>query len=267
MDPKHDYLDINRTLWNAKADYHLASDFYALEAFKAGKSSLNDIELDLLGDIKGKSLLHLQCHFGQDTLSLARMGAQVTGVDLSDRAIDAANFLASELGLDARFICCDLYSLPEHLEEKFDVVFTSYGTIGWLPDINRWAEIVSRYLKPGGKFVFAEFHPLVWMYDNDFTRIAYPYFHGDPIVEITEGTYADTSAPISNDSISWNHGLAEVVTSLLNNGLTLRQFREYDYSPYPCFPHVKAISEGKYLIEPLGAGVPLVYALEMEKKI
>src|SRR5688572_730649 len=136
-----DYLEKNRRLWNARTDVHVTSEFYELDKFLAGKSSLNEIELNLLGDLKGKSVLHLQCHFGQDSISLARLGAEVTGVDLSDKAIAKAKELAKQTGANAEFICTDIYELPQHLDKKFDVVFTSYGTIGWLPDLDKWAKI------------------------------------------------------------------------------------------------------------------------------
>src|SRR5690606_20725019 len=119
-------------------------------------------------NLKDKKVLHLQCHFGQDSISLARLGASVVGVDLSDKAIEQAQHIAQELNADARFICCDIYDLPKHLNEQFDIVFTSYGTIGWLPDLDKWASVIHHFLKPGGQFIFAEFHPVVWMFDNDF---------------------------------------------------------------------------------------------------
>ncbi|MBX2939218.1 MAG: methyltransferase domain-containing protein, partial [Ferruginibacter sp.] len=135
MENEVSYIHINRKAWNNKTLAHLQSSFYDMDGFRAGQSSLKSIELELLGDIQGKTLLHLQCHFGQDTLSLCRMGAQVTGVDLSDRAIDTARELAAEMQLDARFICCDVYDLLQQTVELYDIVFTSYGTIGWLPDL------------------------------------------------------------------------------------------------------------------------------------
>ena len=144
-----DYLDINRESWNAWAEVNFESAFYDVPAFLAGRNSLTQIELDLLGDVKGKRILHLQCHFGMDTLSLARMGAHATGADLSDKAIEKARHLAAEMRLDAQFVCCDLYSLPDHLKGAFDIVFTSYGTIGWLPDLDKWAEVISHFLKCG----------------------------------------------------------------------------------------------------------------------
>ena len=177
-----DYIAINRALWDQKTEHHFNSEFYDVEGFLQGRSSLNDIELELLGSVSGKTVLHLQCHFGQDTLSLARLGAHVTGVDLSGAAIAKARELNDTLGLGAQFICCDLYELPGILDNQFDIVFTSYGTIGWLPDINRWAQVVAKYLKPGGQFVFVDFHPVVWMFSNDFSRVQYAYFNGGPIV-------------------------------------------------------------------------------------
>lgn len=259
------YLTVNKKLWNAKTEHHLDSAFYNMDAFLNGASSLNAIELGLLGDLSGKSVLHLQCHFGQDSLSLARMGAKVTGVDLSERAVEEANKLADQLDLDARFICHDLYSLPEHLDETFDLVFTSYGTITWLPDLDRWAAVVSRFLKPGGQFVFADFHPAMWMFDYDFSAVTFGYFNSGEIVETESGTYADQDADINLQSINWNHGLAETVSSLLRSGLSLNELQEFDYSPYDIFENGVEVTPGKYQVKDLEGKLPLVYALLMTK--
>ncbi len=256
------YITENRKLWNARVPIHVDSDFYAMKEFMAGKSSLKPIELELLGDVKGKSILHLQCHFGQDSLSLARMGAQVTGMDLSDEAIGKAKELNKQLNTDAEFICCDVYSLKEHLDKKFDIVFTSYGTIGWLPDLDKWADIISHFLQPGGAFVFAEFHPVVWMYDDHFKEVAYSYFNIEPIITESKGTYTDRDATISNKEYGWNHSLDEVITALLNQGFRLTDFKEYDYSPYNCFQHTVKEGEDRYYIEHLGKRIPMVYALK-----
>ncbi|HEY0897662.1 MAG TPA: class I SAM-dependent methyltransferase, partial [Sphingobacteriaceae bacterium] len=177
MDPLSDYIEINRQSWNNRTAAHLNSAFYDMPAFLEGKSSLKAIELKLLGDLKGKSALHLQCHFGQDTISLERLGATVTGVDLSDQAIESARSIAAQLGSGARFICCNVYDLADHLDGQFDVVFSSYGTISWLPDLAAWARLITRFLKPGGTFVFAEFHPVVWMFDDHFRQVRYNYFN------------------------------------------------------------------------------------------
>lgn len=261
------YLDKNKASWNRRTKYHLTSDFYDVKGFLEGKTSLKSIETELLGDVKEKTVLHLQCHFGQDSLSLARLGAEVTGVDLSDKAIENAAILANKTGLKATFICCDLYSLPQHLEAQFDIVFTSYGTIGWLPDLDKWAAIVSRYLKPGGKFVFVEFHPVVWMFDDYFEKVAYNYFNTGPIVETESGTYADRNAPINQEYVGWNHPSSEVLTALLKSGLTLRSFQEFDYSPYNCFRETVEFEPGKFRIKHLENRIPMVFALEATKPV
>lgn len=266
MTEESTFFQKNKAAWNERTHLHLASEFYDMPAFLAGKNALQSIELELLGDVQDKSILHLQCHFGQDTLSLARMGAHVTGVDLSDRAIAEAEKLAEELALPARFICCNLYDLPDHLDEQFDVVFTSYGTIGWLPDLDRWAAVVQRFLKPGGRFVFVEFHPVVWMFDDDFSQVKYRYFNSGPIIETVEGTYADREAPVNLESIGWNHDLGEVLGSLLAQKLEIVHFQEYDYSPYHSFSHMEKIGENQYRIKHLGDKIPLVYSLLVRKK-
>lgn len=266
MDSKLDYLKINRESWNNKVDSHLESDFYDLQGFLRGESSLKQIELEMLGDVKGKSILHLQCHFGQDSISLSRMGASVVGVDLSDKAIESATTLAAQLMADATFICCDVYDLPKHLNQKFDIVFTSYGVIGWLPDLEKWAAIVSHFLKPEGKFVFVEFHPVVWMFDNEFEKVEYHYLKSDPIVEVEDGSYADRSADINQTTITWNHGIGEVVNSLLHAGMEINSLEEYDFSPYNCFRHTKEVASGKFVISHLENKIPMVYSVMATKK-
>ncbi len=259
------YLDINRKLWNAKVDSHLKSDFYFVDEFLKGRTSLNSIELNLLGDVTGKDILHLQCHFGQDSISLSRLGARVTGIDLSDKAINAAVDLAEKCGTDTVFLVSDVYSLPDILPQKYDIVFATYGTIGWLPDLQKWAGVISHFLKPGGKLIFVEFHPVVWMYDKDFASVKYSYFNDEQIIEINEGTYADRTAELENTEVSWNHPLSEVLTSLLNENLVLKNIQEYNWSPYPCFAHIEEVEKGKYQIPQFGNKIPLVYSIVMEK--
>lgn len=266
MKPEDNYLAINRQSWNNRTEVHLKSEFYNQEHFLQGKSSLNDIELNLLGDIKGQSVLHLQCHFGQDTLSLARLGAQVTGVDFSDKAIDIARQTAQDTGTPATFICCNIYDLPQHLNEQFDIVFTSYGTIGWLPDLNKWASVIAHFLKPNGRLVFVEFHPVVWMFDDRFEKIGYRYFNSGAIVETQNGTYADKEADLELSTVSWNHSIGEVLSGLLQNGLELSSFEERDYSPYNCFGPTVEFEPGKFRIQHLDDKIPMLYALTARKK-
>ena len=267
MTPEFNYISKNKDLWNKWTDYHLHSRFYNLEGFIKGESSLNDIELTLLGDVRNKTILHLQCHFGQDTLSLASLGAIPTGIDLSDNAIEKAKELAAQLNLNARFICCDIYDLPDYLDEKFDIVFTSYGTIGWLPDLNRWGRLIYNFLKPDGRFVLVEFHPIVWMFDNDFNKIEYSYFNKEAIVELEEGTYADGEAPINMESVTWNHSLSEVFQGLVSNGLQIDDLKEYDYSPYNCFKHTEQLEEKKFIIKHLSNKIPMVYSILATMKV
>ncbi|MFB6342309.1 class I SAM-dependent methyltransferase [Saccharicrinis sp. FJH62] len=256
------YIDINRKLWNERTKVHFGSAFYDNESFLQGRNSLNCIELDLLGDITGKKILHLQCHFGQDTLSLARMGANVTGVDLSDVAIEKARELSKSTNLRAKFIRCDIYDLPKHLNKTFDIVFTSYGTIGWLPDIERWAGIINRYLKPGGSFILAEFHPVVWMFSYDFKSVEYGYFNTGSIVETEKGSYTDGSETLELESVSWNHTLSDIFTALKQNGISIEIFREFDYSPYDCFQNTVETEPGKFKIRGLEGKLPMIYALK-----
>ena len=274
-----DYLATNRKTWDTRTDQHIGSSFYDVKGWLAGNTSLNSIELEILGDIKGKKVLHLMCHFGMDTLSMARMGAEVTGLDLSPRAIEEANKLAYKAGLEATFVNGDVYSAPDLIDEKFDIVFMSYGTIGWLPDIRQWGRVVVDFLKPGGRFVFAEFHPALWMLDEEYQFVKYRYFTGsDPIID-TEGTYTDVKEEKLQTMVSWNHGLADVINALHDQqpraehedprasaGLSLKHFEEYDYSPYPIFGEKEAVlAPGQWGIKGMERKLPLVYSLVMCK--
>jgi SAM-dependent methyltransferase len=262
-----DYLQINKEAWNKKVAHHLRSDFYRQKEFIKGASSLQSIELDLLGDVKGKKILHLQCHFGQDSISLARMGAKVTAVDLSDEAIKAAIEINREVGTDVHFICSDIYALPDILDETFDLVFTSYGVLGWLPDMERWARLIDHYLVEKGKLLLVEFHPAIWMYDEEQKEIKYSYFNVGEIVEEYAGSYADREANINSNYVMWNHDLAEVLMSLINNRLEIKLFKEFNYSPYNCFLAMDKIAEGRFQLKGFGDKFPLVYAVLAEKRL
>ncbi|NOT38705.1 MAG: class I SAM-dependent methyltransferase [Saprospiraceae bacterium] len=258
------YKELNKQTWNKKVEYHYQSEFYDVESFLQGKNVLTPIELKLLGDIEGKSILHLQCHFGLDTISLSRMGASVVGVDFSDIAIEKATELATQENANARFIECDVLELDKHLDEKFDIVFTSYGTIGWLDDLQQWARIIKHFLKTGGRLIFAEFHPVVWMFSDQFDSIQFSYFKGDPIIEKESGSYADREAEIQTESVSWNHSISEVMQALLSEGLSIKDFNEYDYSPYNCFLNSEEFEKGKWRITHFENKIPMVYSIVAE---
>lgn len=267
MNIPQNYKAINKEAWNKRTEVHVDSDFYNVPAFLNGQNSLHTTELNLLGDVKGKSILHLQCHFGLDTLSLARMGAKVTGIDLSDKAIAKAQNLNMELGLDAAFICCDIYDLPQNLNEKFDIVFTSYGTIGWLPDLQKWASVIDYFIKPKGTFILVEFHPVIWMFDNKFTKIEYSYFNKEAIIDETTGTYTDRDADIHYREISWNHNLAAVFSALIQHGISIRDFQEYDFSHYNCFANLKEIRSHQYQLTGLEEKMPMMYSIVGKKEL
>ncbi|GMG88746.1 class I SAM-dependent methyltransferase [Biformimicrobium ophioploci] len=251
-----DYLKINRDSWDKRTAVHVDSRFYDVEGFLRGKLSLTDIELKELGGVSGKSLLHLQCHFGLDTLSWARLGADVTGVDLSPAAIDQAKALADQAGLKAHFICSDLYGFGESLQAQFDVVFTSYGALCWLPDIQRWADIVAGSLKEGGTFYIAEFHPF---YD---VLSGYSYFHRDePDIE-EESTYTENDTGDTSPLVTWAHPLSDVVNALIRAGIRIEQLNEYPYSPYNCFDGLEERQEGRFYLSHNGQDVPLVYTIK-----
>jgi 2-polyprenyl-3-methyl-5-hydroxy-6-metoxy-1,4-benzoquinol methylase len=259
------YFKANKENWNDRVSIHKDSSFYDLKGFRAGKNMLNSIELDEVGDVSGKSLLHLQCHFGLDTMSWARLGAKITGVDFSNEAIEVAKSLSAELDLNANFVCCNVYDLKEHLTGQFDVVFASYGVIGWLPDLDIWAEIVHHFLKPGGMFYLAEFHPVVWMFDDDFTKLKYSYFN-EGVIEIDqEGTYADKNSDFKHKEYSWNHPMSEVVNALLRQGLQIELLNEYDYSPYDCFPDMIKNKEGNFQLKDYKNILPMVYTIRARK--
>ena len=260
------YIDVNRKAWDQRTEVHVNSEFYDNERFLKTKASLNQIELDILGDnLIGKKVLHLQCHFGQDSISLAQLGAEVTGVDFSPKAIETANQLAIETNTDIEFICCDIFDLPNRLKGEFDLVFSSYGTIGWLPDIDKWGSIVSHFLKPQGELLLVEFHPAVWMYDDNFTHIEFGYFNSKPILETESGSYTDADAPIETTMITWNHPLSDVLNSTIKNGLSVDVLNEYNYSPYDVFPGTEKIGDRQFIVKKLGDQFPLVYALKCTK--
>lgn len=265
MENYNDYFEANKSLWNQRTAVHKDSSFYNLAGFKDGETALAPIELNEMGDVKEKTILHLQCHFGMDSLDWARRGAAVTGVDLSDAAITEAQKLNDELKLNAKFICSNVYDLKEHLDEKFDIVFTSYGVVGWLPDLDKWAELIAHYLKPGGTFYMAEFHPVVWMFDEEFTHVKYYYNNRELIVTENEGTYTDRAADIKGKEYSWNHSLSEVLNSLIKVGLKIELFNEHMYSPYPCFRNVVESEKGKWYVKGMEGKLPMVYSLKAVK--
>ncbi len=283
MENYESYFEDNKASWNKRTAIHKDSAFYDLASFKKGKSSLNKTELEELGNVSGKSLLHLQCHFGMDTMSWARKGAICTGVDLSNEAIDLAKALATELNISADFICANIYDLTDAskvpplearpddpfgrgFREAFDIVFTSYGTIGWLPDLDAWAGIVAHFLKPGGTFYMVDFHPVLWMMDDNFEQVKYNYFNTEIITEEISGTYTDRSAPIKSIEHGWNHPFSEIINALLKQGLQIQLFNEFPYSHYNCFNKLEQSADGMWRIKGMDEKMPMMYSIKAVKQ-
>lgn len=254
-----DYLTINREGWDERTGVHIGSVFYDVEGFLKGRTSLKEIELAGLKDVAGKRLLHLQCHFGLDTLSWARMGTEVTGIDLSPAAIDKARELAQQADIEAEFICDDVYSFGEAAKPAFDIVFTSYGVLCWLPDINRWANTIAASLKPGGTFYMAEFHPVLDLLSGD----SY-FYRAEPYLE-SEGTYTDGGDSISNRFATWSHPLGNVVNALVAAGIEIDQLNEFPFSPYNCFENMEEREPGRFYMSHNEQDVPLVYSIHGRK--
>jgi 2-polyprenyl-3-methyl-5-hydroxy-6-metoxy-1,4-benzoquinol methylase len=266
-----DYRQANRRRWDELTPLHAGSAFYDVAGFLAGGSSLKSIEVEELGDVAGRSLLHLQCHFGLDTLSWARRGARVTGVDFSEAAVARAKALAAEAGLPAEFACSTVEDLPAVLGGTYDIVFTSYGVLCWLPDLRPWARTVAHFLRPGGTFYMVEIHPFTDVFDDgpdatDF-RVRYPYFHAaQPLAWEAQGSYADRSATVVNKvSYVWSHPLGDVVTALTGAGLRLEFLHEFPQCVYPRFPWMRQDADGWWRQPPGQPAVPLLFSLRARR--
>ena len=257
----------NRDGWNLRTPHHVKSDFYDVKNFIAGATSLRSIELGELGDIAGKSLLHLMCHFGQDTLSLARMGARAIGIDFSEKAIESARSLAREIGSETEFHCCNLYDTRQHVRGRFDIVYTSYGVIGWLPDLAEWGRIIAASLNPGGMFYIVEFHPFVWMLDEKHEKFDYSYFHSEEPLEFDlQGTYTDRAADILHHDCNWIHTLGDVVNALIASGLEIEFLHEFPFTVYDCFPNLEKIGEQRWVFKNLRDTIPYLFSIKARKK-
>ena len=255
-----EYFDKNRVQWNALTPVHAASKFYNVESFKLGKCSLFHVEREEVGDVHGKRLLHLQCHFGMDTLSWARLGADVVGVDFSEEAIRLAEQLAADLDLPARFICCNVFDLTEHLHDRFDVVFTSSGVLCWLPDLKRWAETAAHFVKPGGFFYIHEFHFVAESREgDDYFSCGQPTFYEDT------GTYADPGVPVVTQGVEWRYTLADVVTALIQAGLRLEYLHEWPHSTCQFSSDMKQGPDGGWYDAERPNRFPLMFSLRAWK--
>jgi SAM-dependent methyltransferase len=267
--PPEDPVAANRRLWDARTPIHVASTFYDVDGFRAGRTSLHDLEMEEVGDVAGKRLVHLQCHFGLDTLSWARLGARVTGLDFSTVAVAEATRLAGELGLAdvARFVEADVYDAVDALgAETFDVVFTSYGALTWLPDIGRWAEVCASLVAPGGFLYVAELHPATQVLDDEpgieDLRVGYPYWtRSGPLRFEEPGTYADYDADIELPEYVWQHGLGDIVTAIIDAGLRLDYLHEHEATVFQQLPFLEQGEDGWWRLPPELPSLPFLFSL------
>lgn len=267
----NDLLADNLARWEEQVDIHIGSDFYRVKEFLAGETSLDPLILDELGDVSGKRLLHLQCHFGLDTLSLARNGASVTGLDFSPKAIAAAQALADKAGLEATFLCGRVDEAREKAGTGYDIVFSSWGVLNWLPDLSAWARNIADCLRPGGIFYLAESHPILWAFDDEAEtadgnyRAVRDYFAEGPQKWDNARDYAEPAALLTHSRTNeWQHTLGEVVSSLAEAGLRIDFLHEHDRLVWPGFPCF--VKQGQYFVAPDGRPrLPLSYSVKARK--
>ena len=264
----NEYFETNKKNWNERVGIHSKSKAYDVEGFLKGKNPLKKLELDVLGDIKGKKILHLQCHFGMDTLSFARMGAEVTGADFSDEAVALAKELTVKTGLNAKFVCSNVLELDKHLEGEYDIVYASYGVFCWIDDLNRWFEIAAHFLKPGGELIIIDGHPFANIFEyseekKELEQIG-PYYNEKAHLYNEEYTYTDGDKMENTAQYEWAHPVSEFVMSAVNNGLRIRTIKEYPYCGWQRYPNMKKRDDGYWEME--GNDLPFILSMKCVKE-
>jgi SAM-dependent methyltransferase len=271
-----DYRDVNRASWDERVPAHAASPDYAVSRFREDPAFLSEVvtfDLPRLGDIAGLDGVHLQCHIGTDTVSLARLGAQMTGLDFSAPALEQGRILAAAAGLDVDFVESDLYGAPEALgTARFDLVYTGIGALCWLPDVRRWAEVVASLLRPGGRLFIREGHPVLWSIadprPDGLLVLEFPYFEQkEPLVWDEGGTYVQTDVEFTNNTThEWNHGLGEIVGAVLAAGLRLTALEEHDTVPWNALPgQMHDTGRGEFQLTDRPERLPHTYTLQARK--
>lgn len=267
-----DYLAANRANWDERVPIHVASAFYDVERWLTEGPRPRDRELELLGDVSGLDVVHLQCHFGLDTLAFANAGARVTGLDFSSAAIAEARHLAERSGLAerARFVEADVLRSAEVLSpEDYDIVYVSLGALCWLPSVEQWASQVAALLRPGGRLYLHDVHPLAWALADDDLRLEYSYFEeSEPYVDDSDATYADGAARLRNArSYEWNHSIGEIVTAVLDKGLRVAALTEHDWTVWPRFPWLVETASHRWAPPPNEPRVPLTFTLLADRPV
>ena len=272
-----DYAEINRANWDERAPAHAASPDYAVERFASDPAHLSEVvrfDLPLLGDVGGLRGVHLQCHIGTDTISLARLGASMTGLDFSNASLTQARRIAGLAGAAVRFVQAEVYDALTVLEPaSFDLVYTGIGALGWLPDIARWAAVVAGLLRPGGRLFIREGHPMLWSLEDSrpdgLLVVEYPYFEREePMVFDEGGTYVETDAVFThNRTHEWNHGLGEIMTALMTAGVDVTGFAEHDSVPWEALPgQMERIGGGEWRLADRPWRLPHTYTLQAVRR-
>ncbi len=270
-----DYRSVNHANWEARVPHHVASDEYGLGRFDDPDvlSSVVRFDLPRLGDIGGLDLVHLQCHIGTDTISLARLGARVTGLDFSESAIDAARALSASAGPHVDYVVADVYDAVEVLgAERFDRVVTGIGALCWLPSVDRWAAVVAGLLRPGGELFIREGHPVLWAVDDPrpdgLVALEYPYFETDGVALRDERTYVTHDGALAApDIVHFNHGLAEIFNALWRHGFEITLFEEHDSVPWPALgDQMTEDADGEFRLIDRPERLPLSYTLRAVRR-
>jgi SAM-dependent methyltransferase len=264
-----DWLELNRTNWDSRVPVHVASSFYDLDGFRSGRDTIGPLQAAEVGDVRGKRLVHLQCHIGLDTLSWARRGAVVSGLDFSAAAVSVARSLAADLGIPATFVESDVYSASSAFgDARFDVVYTGIGALCWLPSVTRWASVVSSLLAPGGFLYIIEGHPFVQVLeqgDDGSLVVSHDYFDPSGSVEDYEYTYTDGPAIAQTRSVQFQHPLGSIVSALVEAGLRIEFVHEFDYDMFARFPDMTPGADEVYRLPDGRPRVPMLFSLRASK--
>ncbi len=268
MKDVEEMLSANLRRWDEKARANWDSRYYDLDGFLKKKNSLLPVELREVGEVKGRDLLHMQCHFGMDSLSWARKGARVTGVDFSTEAISLAKDLSAKIDVPARFIRSNVYELDKVISEEFDIVYTSYGVLCWLPDLRKWGRLIAERLRPGGFFYTVEGHPFGDLIDEnclDRFQAAYPYFSGPPM-RFEDDHVIDEGHEFQNkERYEWFHPLSEIVDSLVSQGLRLEFLHEFPFCYFPMHPRMKRHGDGYWYLPDKEFNIPMLFSLKASR--